>query len=68
MKPAAKPECKPEAKPAAKPEASNKIYEPPTSAFWNKPYINFYAVSSTDDMKKASIVFMHEGKCKNRTV
>lgn len=58
---------KPEAKPEAKPYI-NKIYEPPTSAFWNKPYINFYAVSSTDDMKKASIIFMHEGKCKNRTV
>ena len=56
--------CKPE----AKPEANNKIYEPSTSAFWNKPYINFYAVSSTDDMKKASIIFAHEGKCKNRTV
>lgn len=51
-----------------KPEVNNKIYEPPTSAFWNKPYINFYAVSSTDDMKKASIIFAHEGKCKNRTV
>ena len=63
-----KPECKPEANPEVKPEVNNKIYEPPTSACWNKPYINFYAVSSNDDMKKASIIFAHEGKCKNRTV
>lgn len=63
-----KPVCKPECKPEAKPDVNNKIYEPPTSAFWNKPYINFYAVSSNDDMKKASIIFAHEGKSKNRTV
>ena len=65
--------CKPEAKPEAKPDVNNKIYEPPTSACWNKPYINFYAVSSSELFfeifaKKASIIFAHEGKCKNRTV
>lgn len=35
---------------------------------WNKLFINFYAASTDDDMKKAALIFVNEGKRKNHTV
>ena len=35
---------------------------------WNRLFINFYAVSTDDDIKKAALIFVNEKKKRNRTV